>query len=125
MEAPMTQRETSGATLTTEQIAQLRQLLEDKRATLAHHEGPRAREARGDQPDPMDAATDATDDDERVLLSEHERTLLRQIDDALERIAEGTYGTSERSGEWIGFARLRAVPWARLTVAEAEDDERR
>ena len=120
----MANHETSDAALTAEQIAELRQLLEAKRATLVHEGGPRTREPRGDQPDLMDAATDATDDDERVLLSQRDRTLQREIDDALGRIDAGTYGVSEGSGEPIGFARLRAVPWARLTVQEAEDDER-
>jgi DnaK suppressor protein len=36
----------------------------------------------------------------------------------------GTYGTSEVSGEPIGYARLSAVPWARFSVVEQEDLER-
>ena len=120
----MDNHESSASELTVEQLAELRRLLTEKRASLVHQGGPRMRDTRGDQPDPMDAATDATDDDERVLLSQHERALMHEIDDALRRFEAGTYGVSERSGEPIGYARLRAVPWARLTVREAEDDER-
>jgi DnaK suppressor protein len=121
----MTKRETSDDELTEQRRDELKALLIEKRAALAKPKGPRVGEARGDQPDLMDAATDATDDDEKILFSERDRALVRQIDDALARIADGTYGESERSGEPIGYARLRAVPWARLTVREAEEDERR
>ena len=120
----MNDHESSAAELTVEQLAELRRSLTEKRASLVHREGPRTSDTRGGQADPMDAATDATDDDERVLLSQHERALVREIDDALGRIEANTYGVSERSGEPIGYARLRAVPWARLTVQEAEEDER-
>ena len=110
--------------LTATQLAELRDLLVDKRNALGRKTDVRPTQARGDQPDLMDAATDATDDEERVLLSERDRAQLREIDDALARVDAGTYGVSERSGEPIGYPRLRAVPWARLTVSEAEADER-
>ena len=112
------------ALLTTEQLAELGKLLRDKRDALARKPSLRTSEARGDQPDQMDAATDATEDEERVLISQRDRGLLREVDDALARLEAGTYGVSEQSGEPIGYGRLRAVPWARLTVREAEDEER-
>src|SRR5262245_26624443 len=102
--------------LTPQQLSELRGLLLEKRSALARKTERRPAEPRGEQPDPMDAATDATDDEERGLLSEHDRALLREVDDALARLEAGTYGLSEMSGEPIGFARLRAVPWTRLTV---------
>jgi len=115
---------TSDEELTATHLGELRALLVEKRTALVRKTEVGPTEARGDQPDPMDAATDATDDEERVLLSERDRAQLREIDDALARLESGTYGVSERSGEPIGYARLRAVPWARLTVSEAEADER-
>ena len=120
-----TKNDAGDEVLTDAQLAELRALLEAKRSTLTRQKPPRVTEARGDQPDPMDAATDATDDEERILLSERETALLDDIDAALARMADGTYGVSEESGEPIGYGRLRAVPWARLTVGEAEDEERR
>ncbi|MEO0085862.1 MAG: TraR/DksA C4-type zinc finger protein [candidate division WOR-3 bacterium] len=41
---------------------------------------------------------------------------LRDIDDALRRISEGTYGICERCGERIAKARLEIVPHARLCM---------
>jgi DnaK suppressor protein len=74
--------------------------------------------------DPMDLATRSTDEGEAIDFSEQERSLLVEIDHALRKFESGTYGVSERSGEPIPLARLRAVPWARLTAAEAEQLER-
>lgn len=41
------------------------------------------------------------------------RDLLAEIDDALARLAQGTYGWDERRQVWLREDRLRAVPWAR------------
>ncbi|MFB1098319.1 TraR/DksA C4-type zinc finger protein [Terribacillus sp. JSM ZJ617] len=48
------------------------------------------------------------------------------MEDALDRIEEGTYGVSEKSGEPIPEERLKAEPTARLLVEEqAEVEEAR
>lgn len=41
---------------------------------------------------------------------------VREIREALERLAGGTYGLCEQCEEPIGGKRLNAVPWARLCV---------
>jgi DnaK suppressor protein len=46
-------------------------------------------------------------------LMEAERAVLREIDEALERIQEGTYGKCLATGNPIGKARLMAKPWAK------------
>jgi RNA polymerase-binding transcription factor DksA len=56
--------------------------------------------------------------------SQHAERLLTEVEAALARMDAGTYGTSEVSGEPIGYARLSAVPWARFSVVEQEDLER-
>lgn len=43
--------------------------------------------------------------------------LLREINDALHRIEQGTYGTCLECEEPISVKRLDAVPWARFCVA--------
>lgn len=53
-------------------------------------------------------------------LSNSERTQLRLIDKALERMEQGTYGICRHSGRPIDLARLRAVPWARYRVEYQE-----
>ena len=44
---------------------------------------------------------------------------LQEIEAALERIRNGTYGVCEATGTPISRARLRAVPWARCTASAA------
>jgi RNA polymerase-binding transcription factor len=54
-------------------------------------------------------------------LEEGAQQTLEQIDRALARLDEGTYGTCERCGNAIPEERLRARPWATLCI----DDQRR
>ena len=54
-------------------------------------------------------------------LEEGAQQTLAQIDRALARLDEGTYGSCERCGNPIGEERLRARPWATLCI----DDQRR
>jgi DnaK suppressor protein len=49
------------------------------------------------------------------LLS-FEQESLYEIDAALERIEEGTYGTCELTGQPIPMVRLEAIPWARFSL---------
>lgn len=54
-------------------------------------------------------------------LSEGAEQTLAEIEAALSRIDDGTYGTCSLCGNPIGEQRLRALPWARLCI----DDQRR
>jgi RNA polymerase-binding protein DksA len=56
-----------------------------------------------------DFAPASMDADARALASE--RDLLAQIDAALDRLDEGTYGKCRRCGEDIEAARLEAIPY--------------
>jgi RNA polymerase-binding protein DksA len=49
-------------------------------------------------------------------LKSIESLALREIDDALARIARGTYGICERCGQPIPRARLEVIPYARLCM---------
>lgn len=49
-------------------------------------------------------------------LKSIESEALREIDEALNRIATGTYGLCEECGEPIPLARLEVVPYARLCI---------
>jgi DnaK suppressor protein len=53
-------------------------------------------------------------------LEEGQQQTLAQIDRAIAKLADGTYGTCERCGGAIGEERLRARPWAVLCI----DDQR-
>lgn len=57
-------------------------------------------------------------------LREREIRRLREIDVALRKIQEGTYGYCEISDEPIERKRLEKMPWARLSLEAAEELER-
>jgi DnaK suppressor protein len=115
--------------LSKKDLESLRKSLESKRAELtrAHDENVAVgtHSEQGNFPDPMDAATRAEEEAERLGLARHERSLLVEVDRALGKIEAGTYGVSELSGHPIPIERLRAVPWARLTAEEEEQRARR
>ena len=71
--------------------------------------------------DNADGGSTLQDEERSELQQENVEAILRDIDHALERIEEGTYGISEISGKPIPVARLRAIPWATMTVEEAEN----
>ncbi|PMP61368.1 MAG: molecular chaperone DnaK [Sulfurihydrogenibium sp.] len=56
-------------------------------------------------------------------LSDIEIEILRAIDDALERIKNGTYGVCEVCGKEIEEERLQAVPWTTLCIQHAKERE--
>jgi DnaK suppressor protein len=65
---------------------------------------------------------DALERDGNLVVRDVER--LGRVDRALQKIAEGTYGLSESSGEPIPRERLEAVPEALYTLREEEVRER-
>lgn len=73
----------------------------------------------------MKHADSASDEFDHIMtLSEMsaEHRLLSEIDGALRRMQDGTYGVCEDTGQRISAARLAAVPWTRYT---REAQERR
>lgn len=63
--------------------------------------------------------------DMEIAQLRHEIAELRQIDDALERIAAGIYGICARCGENIAPDRMRILPATRLCLACQQDAEHR
>lgn len=59
---------------------------------------------------------------ENEILSAQQRLKehLLEIEFALARIENGTYGVCEETDETIEFDRLRALPWTRLSIEGAE-----
>ena len=66
-----------------------------------------------------DAGTDEYDRDFALSMLSSEQDALYEIEQALQRMRDGTYGICELTGEPIERARLEAIPWTRFT-AEAE-----
>ncbi len=72
-------------------------------------------------------ADEGTDDFNRTIsleLTSKEFHVLRQIDRALEKIEEDSYGVCDITGEEIPLPRLEAVPYATMTVKAQEKFEK-
>lgn len=63
-----------------------------------------------------DAGSDAYDRDYALNILSREQNSLYEIEEALKRIEDGTYGICQISGKRIPIARLEALPFARFTV---------
>ncbi len=64
-----------------------------------------------------DAGTDSYDRDFALGILSAENDALFEIDQALDRIHQGTYGKCEMTGKTIEAARLDAIPWTRFCAA--------
>lgn len=72
-------------------------------------------------------ADQGTDDFDRTIsleVTSKEYEMLRQIDRALEKIDENTYGICDVTNQEIPLARLEAVPYATMTVKAQEQLEK-
>ncbi|MGD0141502.1 MAG: TraR/DksA family transcriptional regulator [Tepidisphaeraceae bacterium] len=72
-----------------------------------------------------DMGTDNYEQEFTLGLMEKDRKLLRDLNDGLAKIQNGTYGICEGTGKPIGKARLEAQPWARYSIEYARKIERR
>lgn len=120
--------------LTAKQLAEFRRLLLSKRAELAgdvqhltHDAFDRKGQERGGRsamPIHMaDIGSDNWEQEFTLGLIENEQALIREIDEALARIDDRTYGMCVATHEEISLARLRAKPWAKYCIACARARE--
>ncbi len=86
-------------------------------ATAAGDDDRAAANQGGDMADPAERLTAEEGDD---AVSAGLRDRLAALERAEQRLADGTYGRSVRSGEPIPDDRLEADPAAELTVEEAQ-----
>jgi len=126
---PVGPEEDEAPELTPEQVDELRLSLEGRRATIVASIGDRQNEERDvsggrEVGDEMDEATLEGTTSMTSKLLERDVRLLAEIDRALAKLREGTYGLCEGTGEPIGYARLRLQPWARYSVGYQEELER-
>lgn len=77
------------------------------------------------EPDIADRASVETEVALEMRARDRQRKLLSKIQEALQRIEEGSYGYCEETGEPIGIKRLEARPVATLTVEAQERHERK
>lgn len=104
-----------------------RRKLEDWKAELLHESADTIHHMRDEtqhEPDLTDRATTETDRAFELRTRDRERKLINKINDALIRIADGSYGFCEETDEPIGLARLEARPIATLCLEAQERHER-
>ena len=75
--------------------------------------------------DMLDAALDSAQDEISSQLAEVESRELAQIENALERMRNGTYGICEMTGKPIPLARLQALPYATMCIEAQREAEKR
>jgi len=75
--------------------------------------------------DPMDKIQTNVDRDIAVVELDHRASVLREVREALAKMAGGDYGNCEHCGVPIVPKRLDAVPWARLCLSCQSDAEQR
>lgn len=83
------------------------------------------KELRSESPgDVIDAAYDSAQDEISSQLAEVESRELASIENALERMKDGTYGQCEVCSGRIPMARLDALPYATMCIGCQRDLER-
>lgn len=122
--APATAARPVAKTLTKAELGKYRRLLLAKRQSLVGDLDGMTAEARG-ATSPSDLPDENLGTETTIGLLAHERTLLGEIHEALERIGNGTYGTCLATGRPIGKARLEARPWAKYCIEYARATEGR
>lgn len=98
----------------------LRQRLQNQRAEIInmYKQDLRAGQESADDgtEDIVDRANNAYNRELMFSLSDNERATLLQIENALARMDEGSYGRCANCGQTINVLRLEAVPWARFCI---------
>lgn len=84
---------------------------------LDEERGAEGRERAGVPLHPGDLGSENCEYDLIRSCAETARAELQEIDDALVRLREGTFGRCEDCGHPIPVARLEAIPYARLCIA--------
>jgi len=109
-------------------LADLRQHLLDLKTKLLEEmesETKAERESNKDEGmDTYDLASEERDREINFILSDRERSKVRNIDDALLRMDDGSYGVCDSCGLEIAEERLEAMPFTRLCRDCQQDQER-
>ncbi|MDR1332820.1 MAG: RNA polymerase-binding protein DksA [Holosporales bacterium] len=81
-------------------------------------------EEKNFEADPVDSASNITNQALELRTKDRARKLIKKIDKAISRIDDGTYGYCEETGEPIGLKRLEARPIATLCIEAQERHEK-
>ncbi len=103
-----------------DRLVKWREELQKDTVETLHH----MQEESLNEPDVNDRASTETDRSFELRTRDRERKLILKINEALERIEDGSYGFCEETGVPIGVARLDARPIATLCLEAQERHER-
>ena len=114
--------------MTKQQLKQFRQLLLQERAkfageikAIARETSKNPREASGDLSaytvHMADLSSDTYERELAMNIVSSEQEVLYQIDDALKRFDDGTYGSCQQCAKPISMSRLKAVPYTSLCIS--------
>ena len=109
------------------QLGRFKEKLEARRRETARklsRTKDRIRSLKMDNADILDQSALMQDIEQEIDFSRRYDDLLGQIDKALERIDDGTFGYCELTGEEIGLKRLEVQPWATLSIKALEEVEK-
>jgi DnaK suppressor protein len=121
----------NAAELSPAQLKELRKKLEDKLAGLQGEvrelEASLTDDENDDKgaPDEVDRSSFEEEMQRTQLVLDGKKNLQYEVQEALKRIDDGSYGICEETEEPIGFKRLSAQPWTRLSLEAQQDLEQR
>lgn len=111
---------TTDEILAPEQVEKLKEELERRRRRIldlySHDVRAGQESAQEGTDDLVDRANNSYNREFLFSLSNTERQQLIEIEEALGRMSDGSYGFCLHSGEPISYRRLEAVPWARYRI---------
>lgn len=125
-----------GKPLTKREAAEFRRLLDEERTRLLEEleameeHTPEVEEqvgvdiGGGYDEDLADVASSTFEREKGLALETSVQHMLSQVEEALVRIREGTYGVCQRCGNQIDYARLKVLPYATLCIRCKELEER-
>ncbi len=102
---------------------QLEQELQTIEQRIEESERPQATELSNYDNHPADNASDLTDQLTEMAIDEHRGDNAEEIKEALQAMADGTYGKCTVCGKEIPIGRLEAMPQALTCVEHAEKKE--
>ncbi|MGA1794248.1 MAG: RNA polymerase-binding protein DksA [bacterium] len=118
--------------MTKEDLAEIKRVLLKERSRILS-EGDKTlgnglQQSPDDLPDFADQSSFESDRNFLLRLRDRERKLLAKIDDALQRIEDGSFGICEECGKDIGLKRLKARPVVTLCIeckTKQEEEEKK
>jgi RNA polymerase-binding protein DksA len=122
--------------LSRKEMGEFRRLLEDERTRLLEEleameeHTPEVEDqvgmdiGGGYDEDLADVASSTFEREKGLALESSVQQMLAQVEEALARVDEGTYGVCQRCGDPIDVARLRVLPFATLCIRCKELEEK-